>query len=1397
MASPNGYILSETLDRIDRSWARGTLNYDASQAPWGTNLGGYRFRFEITTAGPAGPFNPAPLTSPGTQCNTISGNEVGLGGLTSTTVGVGGAGGVNPPQADTDYWVRVSVIDPDGVQVDQEVVGPYHTAPYPNVVCLAPTDVTQTSATVNLASDNGGRFNITPTCNQDGITWDISTSPTGPWTASNRELATDFTPSHEFAGLSPNTTYYYRVHYDEAAGIGNGPGEYLVSEPCSFTTLGAPVTTPSFNPQPCCDGSGGGDSCPEPVTFHRTTTSTGPVEHPGRQYDITLPINPGFAVQSMQVDSVTNAANIVWDVADPDGEKFRQDLTTFMEGRLPAPAVVTITNPNAGTPQVCGAAQPFQIHIECLRLDQNPPNLVELIFNGGQDLIQNPAYNENPPLNPPVAQGNYGYHLLARQDDPGPFPGNPPSGRVLCTSTANRGWETNDSGRTFEIWGKDVAGGVTPTPRGTPVQEITSDGPGHPGFPSTIWQTFQAPASGDFIIKVAHGARDAGEVHKITLDNGDTDDQQNGSLINDVTTPPSVYGNPWTQFNQTIPLTSGQTYTLALSSTNPVGGARGGLFTDMRAYIDRPNLRATATTDDDTCVVTVDETTTNCAEELWHPVCAGGEIISWTNVQTGVNLTNAAFWGQAPAPVPGTCPTAAAGGEGGSVAANLTYTYTVCAVVGGIPTNLQRVVVTDASGGTLADTFIGPDGGPVAAPSSYQIGSCTDVAFINDIVLCDVTPFGTISFLRKYIQYIDATGQGQVRSHRDFELSGESSYTVQGVVVDCTEAIADRETVCWTDSNSTPGIHTGTIRHVDSINSQGWLLFDQNRNLVTDTSGVTFVPCEPDPFGTSGLCLGDGTPIAVVTRWNHTTATYVDDGWINLLTGAFSAGAPPAGTRSCSAPLEIQNSGVLCDVTTSTNTVNALVIIQYNYNPDGSIASTVVLDATTGAPYTPVGQITVCPTDTGTPDNDMQVLCDRQADGSLTPFVRDYRRNAVGTINGFTDYTLAGAAYTVTGTVQSCIPRDSESVVLCDSATPTPNRFVRTYTYAGNGTISGFNDTTLAGAVFTPTGAVQVCPTATTDSESVVLCDTNSAGNITNRFLRTYTYGTTGAVAGFTDTTLTGGAYTPFAGGSIGVCAEFPDSETLVLCDSATPNPNRFLRTFVYSHTGQIAATYDTNFTGTPFAPTGAVGVCTTAIQSDTDFVEEILCDANGTSFIRLFRFNSATGTLISTTNTTLAGAAFTPVGTVGLCSSCCPSVVAEGCTNTGSGRYVAIRAANGTVSLFDAITGATVAQANIITCSAQTVTPSSVTLNSQMRGLAAGQSWTPVGDVTGTLTSVTLTVTGSGATATVTDSDGTVTSGLPQGYSATWLAEDHSTLTGPQSIAAVGGTVVINWTQK
>lgn len=197
------------------------------------------------------------------------------------------------------------------------------------------------------------------------------------------------------------------------------------------------------------------------------------------------------------------------------------------------------------------------------------------------------------------------------------------------------------------------------------------------------------------------------------------------------------------------------------------------------------------------------------------------------------------------------------------------------------------------------------------------------------------------------------------------------------------------------------------------------------------SGGFTACNCGPnneachsptEPAATVGLCLADGIPIAVIVT-RDCDGMVVQDGWINLTTGAWSAGAPPAGTVACGDSRSIQVSGTFCDVD-AAGAVLGLVLVEYEYAADGTIANIRLVDATTGAAYTPSGSITVCPGSGGAeapPEQGLAVLCDVDpATGSVTAFLRDYRRDETGAMVGHTDYALDGAPYTVTGDVGQC-----------------------------------------------------------------------------------------------------------------------------------------------------------------------------------------------------------------------------------------------------------------------------------------------------------------------------------------------------------------------------------------
>lgn len=400
-----------------------------------------------------------------------------------------------------------------------------------------------------------------------------------------------------------------------------------------------------------------------------------------------------------------------------------------------------------------------------------------------------------------------------------------------------------------------------------------------------------------------------------------------------------------------------------------------------------------------------------------------------------------------------------------------------------------------------------------------------------------------------------------------------------------------------------------------------------------------------------------------------------------------------------------------------------------------------------------------------------------------------------GAVTATTDTTLDGAPYVPVCEVGQCLSSGGttpaaccstpNTVQLCDDNDGTP--FLRTLVLDAANTVVDIIDTDLDGALYTVVGSPVVCEAgAGRDVEQIVLCDNNGP------FLRVYQYGDdTGTPSGApANYTLAGAPYVPV--GPVIVCPSTAgrDEELLVLCDAT---PTRFLRRYNYdSTTGALLSIVNTTLDGsTAFVPVGAVGVCTTAIASDFDFLSTVLCDANGTQFIQRLTFNSATGAVTATTNTTLTGAAFAPVGAVALCSSCCPVVMGEGCTNVGSLRYTALRLSTGAISLIDSVTGAAVPPANIVACApANGVLPNVAADHFEA---LPGTPWTPAA-IPGGRRLVSLTYSVITGTATVVDATGgTSIATIPAGYSATWTAQDdRETLTPPASITSVGGRVIV-----
>lgn len=219
-------------------------------------------------------------------------------------------------------------------------------------------------------------------------------------------------------------------------------------------------------------------------------------------------------------------------------------------------------------------------------------------------------------------------------------------------------------------------------------------------------------------------------------------------------------------------------------------------------------------------------------------------------------------------------------------------------------------------------------------------------------------------------------------------------------------------------------------------------------NFSACACGPDTEACESptQPVATVGLCLADGTPIAV-TVVRDCAGTVTSEGWISLVTGAWSTGSPPAGTIACGDSRSIQVSGTFCDIDPDTGNVLGLVLVEYSYSEDGSIAAVRLVDAVTGDTYVPQGDVTTCPAGVEQPERDMTQLCDIGDDESgavpvSTPFLRDYARDESGAIVGYSDYTLDGAPYTPAGTVGACLdepacPITCQTLPLCDTPLDT------------------------------------------------------------------------------------------------------------------------------------------------------------------------------------------------------------------------------------------------------------------------------------------------------------------------------------------------------------------------
>ncbi|MFD4855150.1 hypothetical protein [Streptomyces atratus] len=186
-------------------------------------------------------------------------------------------------------------------------------------------------------------------------------------------------------------------------------------------------------------------------------------------------------------------------------------------------------------------------------------------------------------------------------------------------------------------------------------------------------------------------------------------------------------------------------------------------------------------------------------------------------------------------------------------------------------------------------------------------------------------------------------------------------------------------------------------------------------------------PCCSPGVASTGLCLADSTPIAVLAvtacaDCGTVAAAPEMTGWLNLLTGAYTAGPPPAGTEACAGQPQQFEVGQWCDLDAQGDVI-APVLVEYEYDDNGQLVGVRTLTPG-GDPYTVTGTLGICagPVD----DVEFVILCDTGTDGTVTEFLRQLTPNGDGTttrdtlLDGTTAYTPVGRVGTCGGSLVPC-----------------------------------------------------------------------------------------------------------------------------------------------------------------------------------------------------------------------------------------------------------------------------------------------------------------------------------------------------------------------------------------
>ncbi|MFF3441761.1 hypothetical protein [Streptosporangium sp. NPDC002721] len=584
---------------------------------------------------------------------------------------------------------------------------------------------------------------------------------------------------------------------------------------------------------------------------------------------------------------------------------------------------------------------------------------------------------------------------------------------------------------------------------------------------------------------------------------------------------------------------------------------------------------------------------------------------------------------------------------------------------------------------------------------------------VETLLLCDVLPDGTVAGLA-LVEPIYDTNTGDRVATRLVDPATGAVYTPAGTLGPCATGgcgSVDTQLLCdVTAAASTPFLRAVVYDCDGAVTGTADLTLDGAPYTVAGTAGLcpqtTDCASPTTPTATVGLCLADGTPIAV-TVVRDCDGVVTSEGWINLTTGAFSAGAPPVGTVACGDSQSIQISGTFCDLAPD-GTVLGLVLIEYSYAADGTIASVRLVDAVTGATYTPTGTVTVCPAGVEQPEQDLVQLCDVAADGTSTAFVRDYRRDELGAITGHSDYLLDGTAYVPTGTVGICHAecRNSSTVLVCDVPADSSSEITPTIVDGVAADIAQTQFANLAGPYTSLwTGGSLVYPAGTGPAQEHLIavgqltagtagCEGASGtvtvsvrvtqngpgtGQLWDGALRIFRgttvlmddpvalYAPPGHVqtltvsASVTAADLVAGdirfglALETFHGTAKSWTAdEFSATIELEGCEATSSV--QFLRTLVTDCvTGEVVSTTDTTLDGDPYTVTGEVSQCTPTEPAECRNCEGVvLCDtvddAEPHTFLRTV-CRDCTGAVISVLDTELDGTApYAPTGTVGRC---------------------------------------------------------------------------------------------------------------------------------------------------